>query len=320
MSAARSIFNLGFDPKDSGWIPHHDRTYEVSTITSKINRGLLNFDEFNYYFFDEDLPDVAYLWKFTKQMLGKHIPVLYQQTGSCVGNANWNAWRYSNIVEVALGETEQIVEWFMPYSYGKGRECSGINGRGDGSTGSGQVEAIEKYGMLLQTDDLPQPQGGDEGYTWGSSVEMGWSDGDSINSKYVERAKPYILKQALKINNTEEARAGMAKGYAIFNCSSIGFKMNPGVTDNILINRYADTWNHAITFLAYRKYKNSWLYWYQNSWSADAHGKCPCDLGCPLGGFWITEEDMKRMINQDETYLYIDPNSPPARRNLFRLG
>lgn len=216
--------------KKFGWLPHSKRTSKQG----KIHENLTAFMPCFFIAGQTAASDGANvrLWDFTMRLLNEHLPTLAQQTGSCVGQGAWNAVMYLSAMEIVrLGDNEKLETIFLPYHYGRGRHHAGISGRGDGSTGSGQAEAVVKDGVIAQFehDDLPEPSGGNSGLTWGGRVEMDWSNGAGIAGRWVREGKKHPIKSTALVVNYEQARDALANGYPVTVASMRGFRMRTQV-------------------------------------------------------------------------------------------
>lgn len=238
---------------------------------------------------------------------------------NCVGNGAETVVNNLQALDIAIrNDAEVYVPLFLGYHYGRGRFHSGINGRGEGSTGSGQAEAIREDGVVAyNVDGLPQPKitpidgGNGEIWTWGASVEMTWSDGKRIQDTWIQLGRKRLCKTTSPIRNAEDAKASIANYYPITIASDWGGMMQPPVTEGVLLNRRVTTWNHQMCILAYWKHpKLGLIFWIQNSW-ADAHGRCPS--GAPAGGFWVKAKDVDYICSQGDSFAFSQWDGFPAQ-------
>lgn len=214
---------------------------------------------------------VASLFEAEKKLTGDFIAFLLQKTGSCVGNGYWNAVMRTMANEIVRGDFERLLYLFMPYSYGRGRKHSGINGRGEGSIGSGQAKAGVEDGNVEQTDELPKYSGQPHALTWGSSVEMEWSDGGRIASKWIDLGRKHKIKTAAPITSFSQACDAIANGYGITVASMRGFQMQPTKDRGRWWGRPSGQWAHQMAFLACDASGPRPGLYDLNSWGADAH-------------------------------------------------
>lgn len=297
-----------------GWVPPHQRTRQQNQEHERIVGQMPDFKIFGD---SGPLPDKTYLWDYSKAINGgKHFATLHQLLGSCVGEGATNVVWYLSAMEVArLGDPEKVLLPWMGYIYGRSRYRAGIEGYGEGSTGSGAAEAVREDGVIAANEPgLPRIESQtDTDIVWGKDIEYSWSDGERIDQKWLDLGVKHLVKTTAQIKSTEEAMQAIANGYPLTDASDVGFQMSPQVSNGYLLNRYSDTWNHQTCFLAYDKHPQlGLLFWYQNSWGSRAHGVDPA--GGPPGGFWITEKDAARIIRQGETFAYSQFDGFPAQK------
>ncbi|OGT57695.1 MAG: hypothetical protein A3E01_02860 [Gammaproteobacteria bacterium RIFCSPHIGHO2_12_FULL_63_22] len=286
-----------------GWVPPDQRSLAVRRMCESILSSMPRFFIFGQT--QETDRKRVVLWDAAKQVLGKHLPTLLQKSGCCVGEMGKNVVDYVAVVEIANGDAEQFHPIFMPYGYGRGRLHSGIRGRGEGSTGSGQAKAIVQDGVIRSDlSGLPQPSGGDSGLTWGAEVEMKWSDGARIEDKWIELGKLHPIKSAAPVQSYTQARDALANGYPVGVCSDRGFTMDPQL-DRKAGKKFGvprGTWHHAMTFIGVDDDPQRPAVYCQNSWSADAHGPPAGDE--PPGGFWVDADVADYMLRQNDSFAY----------------
>lgn len=138
---------------------------------------------------------------------------------------------------------------FGPYSYRVGRKYAGINGRGDGSTCSGQMRGTMALGFLpcdtpsLESDFYPEPKNRNLYRAWGAS--------DSYINRFSEPAQKYDLVEAPQIRTVEELKRSLEEFKPVQICSGWGF----GRTSKRLSNgRYVwsrrGSWSHSMQLIA----------------------------------------------------------------------
>jgi hypothetical protein len=308
---------IGVDAENLGWVP-----YDLRSDTSKLahNLAVEAMPKFNIVGAVGAEPDKVFLWDPIRKLLNGHdVPLMYQATGSCVANGAETVVNNLQALDIAIrNDAEVYVPLFLGYHYGRGRFHSGINGRGEGSTGSGQAEAIREDGVVAyNVDGLPQPKitpidgGNGEIWTWGAGVEMTWSDGKRIQDTWIQLGRKRLCKTTSPIRNSEDAKASIANYYPITIASDWGGMMQPPVTEGVLLNRRVTTWNHQMCILAYWKHpKLGLIFWIQNSW-ADAHGRCPS--GAPAGGFWVKAKDVDYICSQGDSFAFSQWDGFPAQ-------
>ena len=290
-----------------GWVPHKARTTQTKKICDRIIGAMPKFairgaDPTNTR---------RVLWDYSLALLGKHLPCLEQQTGSCVGNGAWTAMAYLQCAEIVrAGDNEKYVGLFLPYHYGRGRYHAGIHGRGDGSTGAGQAEAILKDGVIVQQPGLPEPSGGDRGYTWGERVEMTWSDGNAIDSKWIKEGRIHLVKSAALVTSFADAAKALLLGYPITVASSVGFEGKKERHGDKIFLRRGGTWQHQMAIIGVDLDPSRPGGRIQNSWSADWQDDNPD--GAPPGGFWADADTIDKMLREEDSFTFSQFDGFPA--------
>jgi hypothetical protein len=257
----------------------------------------------------------AFLWEISKKANGgNHLPTLYQQTGSCVGNGGWCAYMHLAAFEIIrLGDAESLKILFMPYTYDRGQLAAGIHGRGDGSTGSGQAKAARTDGVISNDlTGLPQPKD-DGGLTWGKSVELDWSAGERITDRWLLEGRQHLVKATSQVKNAADVRAAICNGYPVTIASNWGGQMSPPVKDGVLLNRRVTQWGHQMAIIGWWKHpSHGEIFYVQNSWGRDVHGTCPS--GAPPGGFWVHAGDVDYITDQDDSFAHSQFDGFPAQQ------
>jgi hypothetical protein len=296
-----------------GYIPPEERTPEQSAFDLSAKMDMPRFQLSGSWNDDEE---TVGLWDAAKVANnGKHFLAFWQQTGSCVGNGGGQVVWYTSAVEVVrLGDPEQVILPFYLLPYGKSREIGGLRGRGSGSFGSAFAKAIQRDGILpFNHPGLPQPKMHDsEGITWGSSVELEWSDGARIPESFLVESRKYPIKTVANIRSTDEAWEAASNYYGMTIASNWGGQMKcPGV-DGVLLNTRSGTWMHQMAVLGRKRHSRLGKLWYvKNSWGPGVHGLDPA--GGPPGGFWINERDMADIVRQGECFAFSQFQGFPAQ-------
>lgn len=302
-----------------GWIPPESRTKKVVEACEAIVASMPTF--FISGATESTAGKRVVLWDFAKKVLGQHIPTLRQMTGSCVGNGAENAGLYVQCVEIAKGDRERFEMLFLPYHYGRGRLRAGIRGRGEGSTGSGQAEAVRLDGYLSQEDpenaDLPKPSGGPNALTWGGNVENEWSDGARINSKWIEKGRRHLIRSTAPVTTYEATRDAICNGYPVTVASMQGFQMRPVVDGGKAWGKPSGQWAHQMCFVGCDDDTRRPGCYCLNSWGADAHGQPAGDE--PPGGFWVDAEIVSKMVRQNDSFAYSQFDGFPEQKLDFLL-
>lgn len=300
-----------------GWVPHDERTEDQR------DKHELLVGEMPLFFIAGQTESMdgkrCFLWEYAKQANdGKHLPTLNQQTGSCVGNGAWNAVMYLMAMEIVrLGENEQMKTIFLPYHYGRGRHYAGIRGRGEGSTGSGQAKAVVKDGVLPQEyGGLPEPSGGDEGFTWGARVEMDWSDGARIKQEYIDAGKVYPVQSTALVTTYTAVRDSILNGYPVTVASMQGFSRQSEVAKGKRWGKASGQWAHQMCFLGVDDDTARPGAYCMNSWSVQG-GVGPQGEplnGEPRGGFWVDADVVERMVRQQDSFAYSQFKGFPGQK------
>lgn len=287
-----------------GWVPFENRSSEQIEIHDKIVAMMPKFQIFGATRSTEKIR--CCLWDWVRPNNGgKDLETLLQETGSCVGNGAWNAVQYLMFLDAyRRGDAEKIVRIFLPYHYGRGRFRAGIRGTGDGSTGSGQADAVRLDGVLAQDADpsLPAPRIKSGGLTWGADVERKWSAGERIDDRLVQIGVKHPVKSTANVTSYTATRDAIANGYPVTVASMQGFQMAPRVDRGKSWGVPSGQWAHQMCFIGVDDDSARPGCYCQNSWGPDAHGK-PAD-DAPAGGFWVDAEVVDRMTRQGDSFAY----------------
>lgn len=314
-AAARNAAIAAAGPGDvveSGWVPPADRDAAGdaahAAVMATTPRLLIAGRSVN-----EDATK-ACLWDCWQPALKKPYVGIHQITGSCVGAGGGNALfslAAADKVKRKDRERATVPFWLLPY--GISRMVSGMNNRGDGSTGSGFAKAVREYGHIpADADGLP-PFTDTDGYVWGSAAEYQWSVGRSIPAKYLDMAKPHLVKSTAQCRSTDDVRDALKNFYAVTCASNWGGQMRCQTAGDppVLLNRRSGTWNHQMSVQGWWDHPSlGELFFILNQWGLDAHGRCPS--GAPAGGFWVKKGDMADIVSQGETFAFSQFDGFPA--------
>lgn len=289
-----------------GWLPHKQRSAETKLRCAQIIKEMPDWFPVS----DEYGTNKACIWEVAKQG-GINKPLLFQEEGSCVSQGMTNALHDVQTLEIVRKhEPEVYKQIFLPWHYGLGRLESGIRGPGHGSTGSGQIKAVEIHGVVFQLEDpsLPKPRDrGDGSITWGSRVETEWSDGRANLRKtnLVTIGKTHLVRRSALMKSAKDVMAWIGQGLGpVTIASDWGGLMDPPVKEGVLLNRRATTWNHQMEVPGWWLHPSlGLLFFIQNSWG-DAHGSCPS--GAPKGGFWVVEKEIDYICRQEDSFGITD--------------
>jgi len=251
---------------------------------------------------------------------GRMYPGNWQLTGSCVGVGSGDAATGIAATEVVVAhQPEEAVIVFWPYHYGRGRLASGIRGRGDGSTSEGQVEALQKDGVLrwdaAGPAGLPPFEDKGAGLQIGESQEMKWSDGAVVSQELLLTGRKNPVKTGAVCRGRDDAVAAITNGYWIMWCGNWGGLMKCPVVDGALLNRKSGSWSHNETCIAYWFHDTlGLLFGIKNQWG-DAHGSDPG--GLPTGSYWIKADDFDWQARGGSCIIVSNFDGFPARPDVF---
>lgn len=310
-------FDLSTDlgPSDSlacGWVPPDQRDAEGAKADSEAKLSIpplrLSGSSVNSNATKVCLWDCWSAWK------GGKWTGVRQITGSCVGAGGGNALFSLACADVLKRKDKERVEvpfWLLPY--GLSRKLGGMDRRGDGSFGSTFAQAVREYGHLpANTEGLPAFREQD-GFVWGEAAEMDWSWGSRIASKWLDQAKPHLVRSTAVCRSSDDVRTALQNYFPVTCASNWGGSMRPAVRGSrepVLLNSRTTTWMHQMSVQAFWNHPEfGELYWIQNQWG-NCHGTCPS--GAPVGGFWILKSDMDFICRQGETFAFSGFDGFPA--------
>lgn len=272
-------------------------------------------DKIPQYEIAEDQPDdptkTVVLWVAARENNGgKHLPTFRQLIGDCVGASSLQATQYL----LATKFDGQYTPLWIGYTYACGRMAPDLGAgrlRGpDGSFGSYQALAAQKYGWLLAS----------EGPEYNSQTIRQWAV-RMPSSADQAKARERIVQSVKKVTTADEIRRAIQAGYPVTIASNWGGLMTPPVVEigegrKIRLNRRSGSWPHQMVVIGYL-YAGDSGYWYVlNSWGANAHGAPVNDE--PPGGFWIAKKDMD-FIAQSDCWAYSDAKGFPQRDLDFQI-
>lgn len=288
-----------------GWIPPEDRTQEQKVINDSLIAKMPEFKLIGNGYWKEK--EKGLLWDCSKSIYGKHLPAFFQEVGSCVGQGKAKVeWYLMFCEKVMNGDREKPVMPYEPYGYAQSRVCAGINGGGDGSTGTGAAEAAKSYGVLnSELDDLPKWKTRENEIVWPGSIDQQWGRAGAP-SKWISEGKKHLVKTTALIRDKDKAVEALSNGYPIAIASNWGGMMNPPLKGDkfpVRLNKRTTTWNHQMCVTNFWFHPELGLiFWIQNSWGPGAHGDSPDDS--PAGGFWVLPNELEYIMNQREAFAY----------------
>lgn len=237
------------------------------------------------------------IWEFAKRVNGgKHIEVLKQETGDCVGCGAAQAGEYMAAYEIArLGQEEEFKRWYHAFIYAVSRvapECGNGRLRGAGSTGAWAAVAMKKYGVLFWDDPEVPTYSGRLADQWGSSGPP---------KKFYDLAADNLVGSAAKITTVDDIRRATMNYHPVTIASGQGFDMTPVEYKGYHVFRPRGSWMHQMCYLAWMDDPFPAAYRY-NSWGVNAHGK-PLN-GEPPGGAWQHAADIEKELKQHDCELF----------------
>lgn len=315
VTPARRLYGSGAPEPywNFGWVPPEERTEEQHDAHDRATSAMPAFAVRGRSQGDVKRADLTELWKHADVVsaLGHPYTGTHQLTGSCVGAGGGNvAASVSYVDAVRLGDLEKCILPFYPYTYGRSRFRCGMNGRGEGSLGSGWAEAAKKDGVLdnLSHPELHRPANSD-GLVWGASVEMEWSAGDRAPcTAWLDRGVKHPIRTVSRARNASDVRQGLINLFPATCASMYGFTAR--VHKGVLLGTKGPRWAHQMSLQAFWDHPELGpLYWLHNQWGLEFHGRCP--TGMPGGGAWITEVDVD-WICRDEVFIFSQYDGYPV--------
>jgi hypothetical protein len=303
---------------DFGWIAPDLRSTEESRADQQAKASLAPFVLQGKNRYGEERK--AFLWECWKhpdavaQMkFGKVYPGVHQITGSCVGAGGCNYLYSLACVEmIRLGEPELAVVPFWLLPYGRSRYYLGDRGPGEGSLGSTFAKAVLEDGYIEADRDGLPTYTSDDGLIWGRNVELSWSDGDEKKTlDLLPHSRKHLVKTCAQIRNADDAREAIVGGFPFGFCGDWGGLMECPVTEGVLLNRRAGSWNHQQSCHGWWDHpKLGEIFYILNQWGLRTHGICP--TGAPPGGYWIKKNEMEYQCRNGECFVPSQFNGFPA--------
>ena len=222
--------------------------------------------------------------------------------GSCVGVATARLIDHLQAIDILVRkDNESFCDPVSPeWCYATGREAGGMLGRGDGSTNSGQLKALEKYGVLFQRkygDFNLKKYSVELCRVWGR-----WGVPDELKPE----GKEHVLLKSFRVRSVDQWWSLAGAGYPINLCSGWG---GTGYRDNEGYMRRSTRWSHSMGNPATRRLhpKRGRSFLICNSWGngwARKGSIWPEDM--PHGSFWIDESDAYWIVRNGELIAYAD--------------
>ncbi len=284
-----------------GWIAPQDRTQaQMDAHTRAVGRRV------NFALAPQTFPKgtkiiLTDFWKhpLCAADMGMEFTGFHQLTGSCVGVSAGDAVCTLSCVQRLLtqGATKAMIPWWG-YFYGRTRYNEGDRGQGEGAVDSVMGETLGKEGVFSITEaGLPQFKT-DDGMYITSSQELQWSDGASIDSKWITLGKQYPVGGIATLNDVAGIKAAVTNGYPVLDgCDNyVGNGSIKGSgADAYVTGHYDGAGGHSTCILGYMEHPNDGpLYLYSNQWPTSTYPKDPAGAGrCCV---WITEAEMGKLF------------------------
>ncbi|CAN5407993.1 hypothetical protein BH11PLA2_BH11PLA2_34480 [soil metagenome] len=251
---------------------------------------------------------------------GKFLPTFFQPIGCCVGAGAGQGMQILLALQAfKFADGTRPVELWVPYHFACGRnapECgNGQFGRNpNGSCGSWQALAIQKYGVL--------PKSAVPDLKWDAATASSWAI-RMPDQKFVALGRLHPVRTIARAESSEDVRHAIQNWYIVTIASDWGGLDRPPVVDigdgvRVLLNRHAGTWSHQMVVVGYQMAGGKKYFNILNSWGADHFGQPP-DSTQP-GSFWVSEADMQYIVRQGDSWIYSDAVGFPAQDldlNLF---
>jgi hypothetical protein len=249
------------------------------------------------------------LWSHPQVMaaLGFAFPGIHQITGSCVGAGGGNVlFSLIGVEVIRLNDPEEIAIPFWLFTYGKSREELGERSEGEGSLGSTFALAARKWGVLDQrADGLPQPEKQD-GFVWGESVEMKWSNGLAIDQKWIPEGAKNLVKSTAEIKSSAQARDAIRNYYPVTFANNNFCEPNnarvQGSSAPVLVGDLDARGGHQTSLQAVWDHPElGVLFWYQNQWGNAYKGDPATGR---KDGCWIKAATVDKAIRSLDAEVY----------------
>jgi hypothetical protein len=250
------------------------------------------------------------LWAFSQEVLGgRHIPNIAQQTGDCVSFASANAVMYLQAKQLALDrKPEQWHSIFPPHIYGGSRVTIGRGQiRGAGSVGAWAAEWVATKGVLQADAEGVPAYSGRLADEWGRK---------GVPAEFIAKSEPHTIGTVALVSSAADARDAICNGYPVTIASDFGTKTISAV-DGRRVAKWNGRWMHAMTLIAYDGSGSKPYFYCLNSWGANAHPE-PMQ-GEPPGGFWLTFNDVEKIVRQGDSFAYSDFAGFPAKQIDFSV-
>lgn len=311
---------LGWEPAtQSGWIPPSQRTGEAARLTLAYHLQTPHASDVRQ---PANVPETALLPCLELRVLGKLGLRVRQITGSCVGAGAARAYYLAIVGDIVHRGDRETVEMSFPWAtWGIGRQLGGLRGRGAGSFGAAQAEAVRDWGMLRSSDQrLPQPTVQDDWVYWTERVEAEWSWPPQWPLR-IDPKEPgqYQVGSVVRVTSVDDAAAQLSQGAPLTLASMFG---TAGAVDRggVVVAEWDDSWAHQMTVVGFAKHPQQGRLWLiDNQWGRASHRACPwlaqilaaearrlgvLALSAYEGSFWITDDTFRKILRHGDTECY----------------
>lgn len=260
---------------------------------------------------DDDDDRDALLYRATAKLLGLAAGERQHSrnqgpVGSCVGHGTATGGDDTTACEIVIAKQPERWAGLMAADamYALGRDVAGRLGRGDGSTGSAAAKAM-KYGTIhmLQYGDVDLT-------SYSAKRCKDWARA-GVPSAIKEAAKPHPCQTVTRATTPEEARSAVQNGYGGNVCSGVGYSSK---RDSEGFCRRSGSWAHSMAIRGYRGESSGRRgFLIQQSWGDNANSGPIWPDDQPWGSFWITWDDMARMLRSGDTFFYSNYSGFPEQ-------
>lgn len=241
--------------------------------------------------------------------IGRPFLGVHQITGSCVGAGYGNVLFTLAALEVLrLHDPEQIIVPFWLFAYGISRMLIGERSRGEGSLGSAIAEAARLYGNLQQGEAGLPTYTADDGFVWGKSTELAWSNGNEFDPKWLAMGKKNLVRTTAPQKTASGVWTAIQNLYPTTIASPYyvqpGTEKIVGSGDNrVCIGGFTGRGGHQTSILAVWNHPTEGrLYWNENQWGLNVYQKDPTTGRA--SGCWMRESSIESVCKSGDGEVY----------------
>lgn len=283
-----------------GWIPRQNRTPKMVSAHESIVARMPRFSAARAVNETPDKVDLTEIWSHKKVVedIGMAFPGLRQVEGSCVGvGLGTVIFTVGAIGAIEWFDLEKIVIPFWLVPYARSRLYCGLTSPGDGSMGSTAAKAALEDGCSdARAQGLPTFTTNDM-LCWGSSVEIGWSDGDAPNIvAQLPISRQRKCREVNPVRTTDEVEQSIRSLCPLTTASTL--IPDPRIeADGEAYGRVSRSGGHQTSIMGvWRHPQKGLLFKYQNQWGLNWGKRSAC---------WIPAADLQAMIDDgEETYSF----------------